>query len=94
MEPVGKRTFLWMLYSGLRLFEAARRITAKRGDVSPMTMDREEEEAVAGEMEVLKLFAYLAYRRPAGRQRPADAGAEQRRPPGRRSQGVGIGREP
>ena len=31
-----------MLYSGVRLSEAARRIAAVRGDVSPMTVDREK----------------------------------------------------
>ena len=94
MEPVGKRTFLRMLYSGVRPSEAARRIAAERGDVSPMTVDREEEEDAPGEKEVLRRFAYLANRRRAKRQRPADAGAEQRRPPGRCGQGVEIGREP
>ena len=53
MEPVGKRTFLRMLYSGVRPSEAARRIAAERGDVSPMTVDREEEEAAAREGEVV-----------------------------------------
>ena len=42
MEPAGKRTFFRMLYSGVRLSEAARRIAAVRGDVSPMTVDREK----------------------------------------------------
>ena len=67
METVGKRMFLWMLYSGVRPSEVARRIAAERGDMSPTTVDREEEkEAAAGEKEVLRLFAYLADRRRAG----------------------------
>ena len=67
MEPDGKRTFLRMLYSGVRPSEAARRIAAESCDMSPTTVDREEEkEAAAGEKEVLRLFAYLADRRRAG----------------------------
>ena len=67
MEPDGKRTFLRMLYSGVRPSEAARRIAAESCDISPTTVDREEEkEAAAGEKEVLRLFAYLADRRRAG----------------------------
>ena len=94
METVGKRTFLRMLYLDVRPSEAARRIAAERGDVSPMTVDREEEEDAPGEKEVLRRFAYIADRRRAKRQQPADAGVEQPRPPGRCGQGVEIGREP
>ena len=95
MEPVGKRTFLRMLYSGVRPSEAARRIAAERGDMSPTTVDREEEEeAAAGEKEVLRLFAYLADRRRAGRQQPADAGAEHVDPPGGAAKGSGLGESP
>ena len=67
METVGKRTFLRMLYSDVRPSEAARRIAAERGDVSPMTVDREEEEDAPGEKEVLRRFAYQADRRRAKR---------------------------
>ena len=35
MEPVGKRTLLRMLYSGVRPSEAARRIAAKGGNLNP-----------------------------------------------------------
>ena len=95
MEPVGKRTFLRMLYSGVRPSEAARRIAAERGDMSPTTVDREEEEeAAAGENEVLRLFAYLADRRRAGRQQPADAGAEHVDPPGGAAKGSDWERAP
>ena len=95
MEPVGKRTFLRMLYSSVRPSEAARRIAAKRSDMSPTTMDREEEEeAAVGEKEVLRLFAYLTDRRRARRQQPADAGAEHVDPPGGAAKGSGFGESP
>ena len=57
MEPTDKGTFFRMLYSGVRLCETAGRIAAERGDVSPTTVDREEEEAVAGQDEVSSRFA-------------------------------------
>ena len=57
MEPAGKRTFFRMLYSGVRLSKAARRIVAERGDGSLTTVDREKEEAASGEEEVLSRFA-------------------------------------
>jgi hypothetical protein len=76
MEPIGKRTFLRMFYWGVRPSEAARRIAAERGDVSPTTVDREKEEAPAGEKELLRWFVYRADRQRAGRQQPAHAGAE------------------
>ena len=57
MEPTDKGTFFRMLYSGVRLCETARRIAAERGDVSPTTVDREEEEATAGHEEVSSWFA-------------------------------------
>ena len=46
-----------MLYSGVMLSEAVRRIAAMRGDVSPTTVDREKEETAAEEEEVLSRFA-------------------------------------
>ena len=46
-----------MLYLGVRLSVAARRIAVERSDVSPTTVDREEEEAAAGEEEVSSWFA-------------------------------------
>ena len=72
----------------------ARRIAAGRGDMSPMTVDSEEKEDTPREKEASRQFAYLADRLRAKRQRPTDAGAEQRRPPGRCGQGVEIGRDP
>ena len=57
IEPTDKGTFFRMLYSGVRLCETAGRIAAERGDVSPTTVDREEEEAVAGQDEVSSRFA-------------------------------------
>ena len=49
METVGKRTFLRMLYSDVRPSEAARRIAVEHGNVSPMTVDMEEEEEATAE---------------------------------------------
>ena len=56
MEPADKKTFLRMLNLGVRPSEAARIIAAEHDDVSPTTMDREQEEAAAGEEEVLSRF--------------------------------------
>ena len=42
MELVRKRTFIRMLYLGVRPSESARRIAAEQGDVSPTTVDREK----------------------------------------------------
>ena len=44
MELAKKRMFLWMLNSGIRPSEAARRVAVECGGVNPMTVDREEKE--------------------------------------------------
>ena len=44
MELAKKRMFLWMLNSGIRPSEAARRVVVECGGVNPMTVDREERE--------------------------------------------------
>ena len=43
MEPAEKRMFLWILNSGIRPSEAARRIAVNCDDVSPTTVGTEEE---------------------------------------------------